>query len=107
MRYKLVKQLNATLTATEYPVSGYKSPFTRGRECVLMLVKTANFAAGNLTIETDNASDGSYSDVRAAADADGSTRQIELFNVTLGDNLRITLASHTAGTCDVVLLGDT
>lgn len=108
MRYKEVVDITATLADTVYPVSSYLSPFTRGRECVLMVIKDGDLAGGNLHIETDNATDGSYSDVRAAADADAATtRNIEVFNVTLGDNLRIGYAAITAGGCQIILLGDT
>lgn len=107
MRTKLVKAVTATLTATAYPVADFVTPFVRGRECVLVLAKDGDFAGGDITIETDNAKDGSYSDVRAAADGDAATTQInEYFNVTLGDNIRITAAAITAGGFEVRLLGD-
>ncbi len=107
MRSKQVVAVTATLAATAYPVSGFKSPFLRGQEVVLMLVKDNDFAGGNVTIETDNAKDGSYSDIRPAADADAATTQcIEFFNVTLGDNIRVTAAAVTAGGFEIRLLGD-
>ena len=71
------------------------------------MIKDNDFAGGDVTIEGDNASDGSYSDIRAAADADAATTQcVEFFNVTLGDNLRITAAAVTAGGFEVRLLGN-
>lgn len=107
MRSKLVKAVTATLAATAYPTADWNTPFNRGREVVLMLVKDNDFAGGDVTIETDNATDGSYSDIRAAADADAATTQCtEYFNVTLGDNIRITAAAVTAGGFEVRLLGD-
>jgi hypothetical protein len=108
MRYKSIKKVTVTLTRTLYPVADFVSPFTRGRECVLVLAKYGGFAGGDVTIETDNASDGSFSDVRAAADADAATTQVnEYFNITLGDNIAITAAAVTAGGFEVLLLGDT
>lgn len=107
MRTKLVKAVTATLAVTAYPTADFVTPFNRGRECVLVLAKDGDFAGGDVTIETDNATDGSYSDVRAAADADAATTQMnEYFNVTLGDNIRITAAAVTAGGFEVRLLGD-
>lgn len=108
MRYKSIVKVTATLAATAYPVADFVSPFTRGRECVLVLAKDGDFAGGDVTIETDNAADGSYSDVRAAADGDAATTQMnEYFNITLGDNIRVTAAAVTAGGFEVLLLGDT
>ena len=108
MRFKQVVNVTATLTRTLYPTADFVTPFNRGREVVLALVKTNNFAGGNVTIETDNAADGSFSDVRAAADADAATSgSVELFNVTLGDNIAVTAAAITAGSFKVVLLGNT
>lgn len=108
MRYKEVVAITTTLADTVYPVADFLSPFTRGREVVLAVLKDGDLAGGDLHIETDNSSDGTYSDVRAAADADAATTQmVEVFNVTLGDNLRIGYAAITAGGCQIVLLGDT
>ena len=55
MRSKQVVAVTATLTRTLYPVADYVSPFLRWQEVVLMLVKDNDFAGGNVTIETDNA----------------------------------------------------
>lgn len=107
MRFKLVTSITATQTNQVYAVSGYSSPFTRGRECVMMVVRNAAYNAGNLQIETDNSSAGTYSDVRAAADGDGSVQQVELYNITLGDNIRVNSGTYVAGQCDIYLLGDT
>ena len=107
MRHKLVVDVTATLTRTLYPVADYNTPFNRGREVVLALIKDGDFAGGNITIETDNAKDGTFSDIRAAADGDAATSPgTELFNVTLGDNIAVTAAAITAGGFKVVLLGD-
>jgi len=107
MRTKLIKAVTATLAATAYPVADFATPFQRGRECVLVVAKDGDFAGGDITIETDNAKDGSYSDIRAAADGDAATTQMtEFYNVTLGDNIRITAAAVTAGGFEVRLLGD-
>lgn len=107
MRSKQVVAVTATLARTLYPIADFVTPFNRGREVVLMLVKDNDFAGGDVTIETDNAADGSFSDVRPAADADAATTQcIEFFNVTLGDNLAVTAAAITAGGFEIRLLGD-
>lgn len=107
MRSKLVANVTATLTRTLYPIADFVTPFVRGREVVLQIIKTGNFAGGDVTIETDNAKDGSYSDVRAAADADAATTlHVETFNVTLGDNIAITAAAITAGSFEVRLFAD-
>lgn len=108
MRMHLVKAVTATLTATAYPVSAFGgTPFNTGNDVVLALVKDGDFAGGNITIEGDNNTDGSYSYIRAAADGDAATTQmVELFNVTLGDNIRISAASVTAGGFAVYVLGD-
>ena len=107
MRTKLVKAVTATLAATAYPTADFVTPFNRGREVVMVLAKAGDFAGGDITIETDNASDGSYSDIRAAADGDAATTQMnEYFNVTLGDNIRLTAAAVTAGSFELRLLGD-
>ena len=107
MRSKQVAAITATKTRTVVDLSAYVSPFLRGQEVVLMLVKDNDFAGGDVTLETDNATDGSYSDIRAAADADAATTQcIEFFNVTLGDNLAYTAAAVTAGGFEIRLLGD-
>ncbi len=108
MRYKLVTAVTATLAATAFPVKSFKSPFLRGNECVLQVVKSGDFAGGNVTVKTDNSSDGSYSDVRPAATANAATTQgVENFNLTLGDNIEVTAAAVTAGSFDVILLGNT
>ena len=107
MRSKLVKAVTATLTRTLYPTADFVTPFNRGREVVMVLVKDGDFAGGDITIETDNATDGSYPDIRAAADGDAATTQnTEYFNVTLGDNIALTAAAITAGGFELRLLGD-
>lgn len=107
MRSKQIVAVTATLTRTVYPVSDFVTPFQRGREVVLMLVKDNDFAGANVTIETDNAKDGSFTDIRPGATANAATTQcIEFFNVTLGDNIAVTAATVTAGGFEVRLLGD-
>ena len=107
MRRKVIVDITATLADTEYPVADFATPFCRGQEVVLYVAKDGDLAGGDLHIETDNAKDGSYSDIRAAADADAATTQsVEFYNVTLGDNLRIGFAAITAGGCQIGLLGD-
>ena len=107
MRTKLIKSTAASLARTLYPTADFVTPFNRGRECVLQVIKTGNYAGGNVTIETDNAADGSFSDVRPAADADAATTlHTENFNITLGDNIAITVLTRTAGTIEFRLLGD-
>jgi hypothetical protein len=104
MRKKSIIETSASLARTLYPVADFATPFQRGRECVLVINPDSAFAAGNITVETDNATDGSFSDVHAAADVDaGNTR---FYNVTLGDNIAVTVASRTAGSVEVFLLGD-
>ena len=109
MRMHLVKAVTATLSATAYPVSGFGgSPFFPGSDCVLMVCKDGDFAGGDVTIETDNTTAGTYTNILAASDQDAATTQNPLlFNVTLGDNIRITAASVTAGGFSVYVLGDT
>lgn len=104
MRKKTVLNTSASVTRTLYPVAGFLSPFTRGRECVLVINPDAAFAAGNITVETDNATDGSFTDIHAAGDVDAGLTKF--YNVTLGDNIAITVASRTAGSVEIFLLGD-
>jgi hypothetical protein len=110
MRKKTVKNITATLADVSYPTADYATPFTVGNECVLCIAKTANYAGGVLHIETDNSSDGSFSDIHAAADSDaGKAGQADFmtYNVTLGDNIRIGTGTVTAGECEIFLLGNT
>ena len=110
MRFKLIKSITATLAAVAYPTKDFVSPFTRGREVVLCVNKSSDYNAGNLLIETDNAADGSYRDIRVSADGDHGVAgfpDLEVYNVTLGDNIRITSGTFVAGKCDIFLLGNT
>lgn len=109
MRKKTVINITATLAAVEYPTADFNTPFVRGRECVLCVAKSADYDAGALLIETDNASDGSYSDVRATGVGDAGTAgypDLETYNITLGDNIRVTSGTFVAGSCEIFLLGD-
>ena len=105
MRKQTVVDTAVSLSRTVYNVNDLfgGTPFMRGNECVLAIVGDAAFAAGDVTVETDNASDGSYTDI-FAGNVDSAS---EWFNVTLGDNIAVTVASRTAGSVEVFLLGDT
>jgi len=91
-------------TAVTYPVADFVTPFTRGRDCVLVVNPDSAFAAGDITVETDNASSGAFSNVFTPDNADAG--ETLFHNITLGDNIRITCASRTAGECEIFLLGD-
>ncbi len=108
MERQLIVSTAATLAATEYPVAGYDSPFLVGNKVILAITKTTDYAGGNVTVRTDNSeTDGTptFETVRAAADADGATTETtELMEITLGDNIEITVAARTAGTITFALL---
>ena len=107
MRSKLVLSTAASVARTLYPIADFNTPFTVGQECVLAITKTGDYAGGNVTVEGDNAKDGSFSDIRAAASANAATTMhTEYYNITLGDNLAITVLTRTAGTIEFRLLGD-
>lgn len=102
MRKQTVVDTNASLTRTVYPVANYGTPFLRGNQCVLAIVGDAAFAAGNVKIETDNATSGAYTTL-FDGNVDAAT---EFMNITLGDNIAVTVTSRTAGSVEVLLLGD-
>lgn len=104
MRKQTIVDTAVTLARTVYNVNDLfgGSPMNRGNQCVLAIVGDAAFAAGDVTVETDNAADGSYTNV-FAGNVDSAS---EWLNVTLGDNIAVTVASRTAGSVEVFLLGD-
>ena len=94
----------ATNTVAMSAVTGGEvSPFNRGNNVVLMVVPTAD---ADFTVQflTDDATTGSYVEVIAATDM--TTGKPLIFNITVPHNLRCVVASRTAGTCDVYMLGD-
>lgn len=104
MRKQTIVDTAVSLARTVYNVSTLfgGTPLNTGNDCVLAIVGDAAFAAGNVKIETDNNTDGSYSTV-----FDGNVDSAsEWLNITLGDNVAVTVASRTAGSVEVFLLGD-
>ena len=94
----------ATNTVAMSAVSGAEqSPFNRGNDVVLVVMPTAN---ADFTVQflTDDATTGSYVEVIAATDMTAGLPL--MFNITVPHNLRCVVASRTAGTCDVYMLGD-
>jgi hypothetical protein len=94
----------------DYPVADWPTPFNRGRKCVLAILPSAAFD-GTVLVTTDNNSAGTDEEVfgngsGVAVDLTGYEQAI-FRNITLGDNIHITTASSSAGSCRFILLGDT
>ena len=109
MRLKEVVEFDGTataeLTAQKYAVSGYNSPFSRGREAIMVISPSATFD-GTCLVEGDNTTSGGYADIFAVTDLTAK-EQTYFRNVTLGDNIRVTTTSSSTGTLRIMLFGDT
>lgn len=90
-------------TANNDYAFGDVSPFLRGRDAVLMVVGTTN---ADFTVQflDDNAVADTFAELIAATDLTGDP--VQFFPIKVPHNLRATIASRIAGTCDVYLLCD-
>lgn len=91
-----------TVAMSAVPGAGV-SPFNRGNRVVLSVAPTAD---ADFTVQflTDDDETGTFTEVIPATDL--TTGKPAMFDITVPHNLRCVIASRTAGTCDVYMLGD-
>lgn len=79
------------------------SPFNVGNDVVMMVCGTEDMDF-TTTFLTDSAVSGTFAELIAAFD--NETALTKLFNITIPDTLRATIASRSAGTVDVYLISN-